>query len=169
MVALGAERESGGPRHLCQGGSKCAAGHPILRGKSRFLFGSVSGGTTTPGSQHTCLESLEQHGEWLGVTRGGGGCRASWGFAHRKRGRTSTATPTVPPAWTEELRVARRTPDDDSEPPGALSAPADSPGLTSWEFHLPIRGWATAVLFFAEARASPPRLHRPLCLWIGLT
>lgn len=106
MVALGL-RESGQGHPISTREVQSVQQVTILRGKHRFLFGSISGGPTTPGSPHARLESLEQHGEWLGVL---GAAVPAGALAHRKGGRTPTSTPTVPTAQAEGLRDACRTP-----------------------------------------------------------
>lgn len=42
-------------------------GYPIPRGTQGSPSGSLSGGAAIPGSHCSWLDSLEQHGEWLGV------------------------------------------------------------------------------------------------------
>lgn len=61
--------------------SKGMAGAPHHWGRTTFLSGSFSEAAATSGSHHTCLEPLEQHGEWLGAQEA---AVPTWGFDLQK-------------------------------------------------------------------------------------
>lgn len=67
-------------------------GYPIPRGTQVSSSGSLSGGAAIPGSHRSRLDSLEQHGEWLGSW----GCTDNLGFVLWKEGQDSAATPGLP-------------------------------------------------------------------------
>lgn len=105
----------------------------------------------TRGPHRTRRESLEHHGEWLGVP---GGCCAS--LRHWPTGGAGPPPPCplCPLLKWRGSRVPAGSQNGDSGPPGSLLRPGDSPALTTGSFPSSSQGWAAA-------RPVPPRPALP--------
>lgn len=105
----------------------------------------------TRGPHRTRRESLEHHGEWLGVP---GGCCAS--LRHWPTGGAGPPPlcPLCPLLKWRGSRVPAGSQNGDSGPPGSLLTPGDSPALTTGSFTSSSQGWAAA-------RPVPPRPALP--------